>query len=265
MNVEKVKKNSTEIGKVITKGVLSQIPVVGGIISEIWGYIDSKVLENRINIIEEEIKKQDLTDKLFNDFIEQLNEHKYYFVRNNFKYFFLNCIPESARELCQSIIKYIKNDDEELQEEICETLQQLNIHDINFIDIINEYLKSGLRNEHTRMINELEYSLNEGKNDEYHDRNVIYSTNTIFIKDLNEFLKFKDWSIFSMLNSEFTINGEKTLNILYFAKSTIKLQNIGLLQTDFIITMGTSAINNIDRIHITLLGQKVLECFKANR
>ena len=30
-----------------------------------------------------------------------------------------------------------------------------------------------------------------------------------------------------MLNSEFTINGEITLNILYFAKSIIKLQNMG--------------------------------------
>lgn len=258
-----VKKKSNEIGKAVIKGIVSEVPLVGGIVSEIWGYIESKAIENRIDLIEEEIKKQNLTNDIFKEFIEKLDEHKYYFVRNNFKYYFLNCIPESTRELCQSIIKYIKSEDDELQEEICETIQQLNVHDINFIEILNAYLTEGIKDEYTRMKNELESSLNDEKS-KYHDRNIIYSNYTVFMKDINNFLKFKEWSLVDMLNGEFTKNENKTLDVLYFGKSIIKLQNMGLLQTDFVVTMGTASVNNIDRIHVTLLGQKVLECFANN-
>ncbi|MBQ7668929.1 MAG: hypothetical protein IJS47_06345 [Clostridia bacterium] len=64
-----------------------------------------------------------------------------------------------------------------------------------------------------------------------------------------------------MLNSEYKISGKSTFDIMYLGLSIIKLERLGILQTEFLLTLGTSSPNNIDRIHITLLGQKILECF----
>ena len=48
-------------------------------------------------------------------------------------------------------------------------------------------------------------------------------------------------------------------DLSFFGRSILKLQGLGVLQTDFKTTMGTSSINNLDRIHITLTGQEILK------
>ncbi|KPU46022.1 hypothetical protein OXPF_05020 [Oxobacter pfennigii] len=56
--------------------------------------------------------------------------------------------------------------------------------------------------------------------------------------------------------------GATSLKWTYMAKSILKLESLGVLQLDFMMTTGTSSPNNIERFHITLFGQKILGYIK---
>lgn len=98
------------------------------------------------------------------------------------------------------------------------------------------------------------------------DRNIIYQDgNTIRWSDFSTFLfgsDIKDMG--QLLNRQCiaqTNEGEEifTIEPAFIARSIIKLQSLGVLQYDFITTLGNTSPNNIDRFHITFFGQKVLE------
>lgn len=100
------------------------------------------------------------------------------------------------------------------------------------------------------------------------DRNIIYPEGkTIFGESFASFLGLSSdiGSMGHLLNSalvpvtEKGERGENTISYSYIARSIIKLQSLGVLQCDFITTLGTSSINHIDRFHITFFGQKLLE------
>lgn len=63
---------------------------------------------------------------------------------------------------------------------------------------------------------------------------------------------------FATKDSDVNFN-EEIIDFAYLAKSIIKLQNLGVLQCDFVPTIGTSSLNHIDRFYITFFGQKLLE------
>lgn len=98
------------------------------------------------------------------------------------------------------------------------------------------------------------------------DRNIIYQDgNTIHWSDFSTFLfgsEIKDMG--QLLNRRCiaqTEGGEEIFTIApsFIARSIIKLQSLGVLQYDFITTLGNTSPNNIDRFHITFFGQKILE------
>ena len=63
-----------------------------------------------------------------------------------------------------------------------------------------------------------------------------------------------------------TEEGERipTMGPATIARSIIKLHTLGVLQYDFVTTVGITSPNYIDRFHITLFGQKVLEYIDIN-
>lgn len=100
------------------------------------------------------------------------------------------------------------------------------------------------------------------------DRNIIFSNrNTILWKDLLAYIHLPDTinDMGFLLNKEleYTIQDdgthESTIMFAYLARSIIKLQYLGVLQFDFVTTLGTTSPNFIDRLHITFFGQKLLE------
>ena len=54
-------------------------------------------------------------------------------------------------------------------------------------------------------------------------------------------------------------NGEEVYDWAYLIRSMLKFQSNGVIQLEFISSLGTISQNNIDRFHITLFGQKLLE------
>ena len=45
----------------------------------------------------------------------------------------------------------------------------------------------------------------------------------------------------------------------YLVKSFLKLEKLGIIQMDYINTPGTISSLNVERFHITLFGEKLLE------
>ena len=105
------------------------------------------------------------------------------------------------------------------------------------------------------------------------DRNVVYPKGgTVFWSELASFIGLPpNLSYMGQLlnkslikvNEEGEELGEFT-DFSYIARSIVKLQSLGVIECDIIMTLGTTSINNIDRFHITLFGQKVLEYIDIN-
>ena len=57
-------------------------------------------------------------------------------------------------------------------------------------------------------------------------------------------------------------NSKPIFYLSFLGRSIVKLQSLGVIQTDFVNTLGTISLNNIDRIHITVTGQEILKYIK---
>ena len=54
-------------------------------------------------------------------------------------------------------------------------------------------------------------------------------------------------------------DGSETMNWAYIVRSFVKLNNLGVIVSDYTTTVGTTSNLNIDRFHITLFGELILE------
>ena len=98
------------------------------------------------------------------------------------------------------------------------------------------------------------------------DRNIVYGMrNTIRWTDFSEFVFGTDVNDMGcLMNSEFVIKYDdgrevRTMDPAFIARSIVKLQSLGVLQYDFLTTLGTTSSTHIDRLHLTFFGQKLLE------
>jgi len=76
-----------ELYKAILKGALGNIPIVGGVVVELWNYLDSHLIVRRLNALEETISQQHVNITDFQNGLLGLatDEHKFYAVRNHLK------------------------------------------------------------------------------------------------------------------------------------------------------------------------------------
>lgn len=239
------------------------IPVIASVSNELFGYFDSKSTEKRLTLLQEEVQRQKIEIEQFKEMIALLDEHAQYVVRNNIKNFCLEALPETTVAYAKCIIAYIKKEKQELDEEICEILQSCNANDIQILSLIKEYLKEGSRTEYTKKQEEVAIAIREQREGvkKWYDRNVIYDENTIFWKDIMEsFCLIGADDMGRLLNQAGKkANGEEALDWAYLIRSVIKLHSLGVLQVEFVSTLGVVSQNNIERIHITLFGQRLLE------
>ena len=56
--------------------------------------------------------------------------------------------------------------------------------------------------------------------------------------------------------------GKKPKKWAYIGKSFVKLQNLGILELDYINTIGNISSLNVERFHITLFGNELLKYIK---
>ena len=98
------------------------------------------------------------------------------------------------------------------------------------------------------------------------DRDIKFGKNTIMWNQIALRLRAEGsntdriLSLVDYLNLNAWDKNSKPLHDLsYLGRSLIKLQALGVIQTDFISTLGTTSLNNINRIHITVTGQEILK------
>jgi superfamily I DNA and RNA helicase len=138
--------DATEIAKAVIKGAISNVPIVGSVITEIMGYLDSKYISERLEKLERTVRSLDI---LVTDFTERLydlehDEHKYYVVRNNLKFLCLTALPETVDSFNKALIEVIMSDRPTMAEYACEIIKQLNADDISVLETIKEYQISQL-------------------------------------------------------------------------------------------------------------------------
>lgn len=139
---------TTEIAKAVIKGAISNIPIVGSVISEIIGYLDSKYINERLEKLEATVKNlgirvSDFADKMY---ALENDEHKYFVVRNNLKFLCLSALPETVDAFNRALIDLIMTENPSMAEYACEIIKQLNADDIYLLKTIREYQQySGLQ------------------------------------------------------------------------------------------------------------------------
>lgn len=96
------------------------------------------------------------------------------------------------------------------------------------------------------------------------NRNVVIdSSNTIFWKDFEKYYELQAGEMgFVLLGQTTDEEGNKSKEWAYIGKSFIKLQNLGILELDYINTTGNINSLNVERFHITLFGNELLKYIK---
>ena len=96
------------------------------------------------------------------------------------------------------------------------------------------------------------------------NRNVVIdSSNTIFWKDFDKYYELQAGEMgFVLLGQTTDEEGNKSKEWAYIGKSFIKLQNLGILELDYINTTGNINSLNVERFHITLFGNELLKYIK---
>lgn len=100
----------------------------------------------------------------------------------------------------------------------------------------------------------------------FSDRDMRIGNKTIFWKDFSEYYNIKVGEMgYMILDKGINENGEKTMNWAFYVRSFIKLDRLGVLQLDYYSTLGTVNSLNIERFHVTLFGEKLLEYISPNK
>lgn len=275
-----------------TSNVLSLInPIFAGItivtfaIKQIINYTSSDDIIKRMKKIEKQLQKKKITIEEFKFKILQLSEHDTYITRNNLINILLNCIPETIDIYISIWIDFIMNEKNSEHEELCEILKDLNKNDLLLLEMIKKFIKYGekryyITSEISRNIR-IEQETEENKKiKEYNkttkgikkldinfsDRDMRIGERTIFWKDFSNYYNVRVSEMgYMILEKGINEKGEETMNWAYYARSFIKLDRLGIIQLDYIDTLGTINSLNIDRFHITLFGEKLLEYIPLKR
>lgn len=255
------------------------IPVIASVSNELCAYFDAKSVEKRLLEFQNKIEEQSITIDTLKNAIDNLNEHSQYVFRNNIKHLCLSALPETVEVLIDSLISFLMNDRQEMDEEICEIVCACNANDIELLRLIKRYMKEGTRTYYQKMIEKFKEDIQEKQkqpdiNDgsmggmtkaysprRWYDRNIIYGENTIFWEDFTKFFNLVNINDMGRMLNEAgqTENGVEVFDWAFLGRSLIKFQSRGVVQLEFVSSLGTISQNNIDRFHITMFGQRLLE------
>ena len=256
----------------------SLIPIFVYAINWTFGLASPEYIEKRLNKINERLIKRKLSIEEFKNEILKLSEHNEYIVLNHLRNILLVTIPESVDIYIELIIDFIMKKEYEEKETLCEIVNMLNKKDIQLLKMIREYRDNGDREYFNKNTEKAEKEKIENeKIDEYNnkpnrglsklkwvDRNVVINDlNTIFWKDFEKYYELQSGEMgFILLGETIDEQSNKSKEWAYIGKSIIKLQNLGILELDYINTPGNINSLNVERFHITLFGVELLKYIK---
>ena len=133
--------NARGIAKAALVGGISEIPIIGGVIAELVGYMDSRHVEKRISDLERAVREFGITIDAFTEKLYALesDEHKYFVVRNNLKHLCTSALPETVDALNKALIEIVMSENPSMAEYACEIIRQLNADDILLLKLIKQY------------------------------------------------------------------------------------------------------------------------------
>lgn len=252
--------------KSIVKSCLSLVPYIGGVINEVISYYDSKYLEMRLQKLENSIYTLGCSVEKFEEKINGLDEHQYYCTRNNIRHLLTVALPETTDLLCHEIVKYVIGTTYDVEEVLCETIQELNAKDIDFLKHINWFKR--------KYADRLSAQYHSSKNPNINafglkERNQCYEGSTITWEDFCQLgyrsgkdikaVPFEALMIIDFEHEELLGKPVDATKYPFFASSLLKMQRLGIIMTEFKTTLGTTNPSNIDRLHITAFGHKLLQ------
>ena len=252
------------------------IPIIASVNNELCSYYDSKSVEKRLLEFQRKVEEQSITIDDLRDKINSLDEHSQYVFRNNIKHLCLSALPETTDAFINCLIAYLVDENQQMDEEICEIICSCNANDIRLLQLIKQYIGEGSRTHFDEMLKKAEDDFKQSQAEsesgehtgikaytsrKWYDRNVIYGENTVFWKDFTKFFKLINVNdmglILNVLGKD--EEGAEIYEWAYLIRSILKLQSKGVVELEFVSSLGTISQNNIDRFHITLFGQKLLE------
>ncbi len=255
------------------------IPIVASVCNELCTFFDAKSVERRLLEFQKKMEEQEIAIQELQNNIDLLKEHAQYVFRNNIKHLCLEALPETTELLIDCLISYLMNDKQDMDEELCEIVCSFNANDIELLKIIKQYMEEGGRVYHQQMIDKHYSDIKEMqaqpqiKHQESHtvkkgyiphkwyDRNIIYGVNTIFWKDFTDFCGLTNiYDIGRILNEAGkNEDGLEVYDWAFLICALLKMQSKGVAQLEFVASSGVISQNNIERFHITLFGQSLLE------
>ena len=273
-----------ETGEVINigAGILSSvnpafslIPLFIYAINWTFGLSSPEYIVKRLNKINEKLIKRKIDIEDFKNEILSLSEHNEYIVLNHLRNILLTAIPENVDIYIELLIDFIMKKEYDVKETLCEIVNMLNKKDIQLLHMIKEYRSNGNRENYDK---NTERALKEKIDNEEIDKNnrtpklglkkinwanrnvVIDSSNTIFWRDFEKYYELQAGEMgFILLGQTIDEEGNETKEWAYIGKSFIKLQNLGILELDYINTIGNINSLNVERFHITLFGDELLK------
>lgn len=265
---------------------IAAIPYAGGAINEIINCVQKDKLEKRIIDIEKNIKdyiiSQDMSFEDFIDISKRLDEHDYYVVRNTFKHLLLSAQPDSVEPLCRAMVDYSLKIDQDSNQIACEIMCELNSNDIKVIKKIKRIVES---DEHIRKMKELvskirsEKETTEKKENkrreeektnpqkisripEWQYRNIVYGKHTVLWEDFGDLVVDGEnnpilLKAYMALNTDVKKDKQKDVGPALEVVSIIKMEKLGIIETEYEPLSGSTTLLNYTRFHVTLLGQKL--------
>lgn len=251
---------------------LLAVPVIASVVNEIGAFFDAASIERRLHELEVKLNEQTVSVDRLQERLECLDEYGRYVFRNNLKHLCLTALPETTDTLINSMIAYLMEDAQEMDEEICEIVSACNANDIRFLKRLKQFLEKGERTQQNQKYIEAQQNAAQShENDSvgggfftptrWQDRNVIYGENTIFWKDFTKFFNMINIDDMGRILNQTAVDrdGNENMEWAYLMRSLLKFQNLGVVQVEFRATVGTISANHVERFHITLFGQRLLK------
>lgn len=229
----------------------------------------------RLNKINEKLIKRKISIDDFKNEVLNLSEHNEYIVLNHLRNILLTAIPETVDIYIELIIDFIVKKEYDEKETLCEIVNLLNKKDIQLLHMIEEYRDNGDREYYDKNTEKAQKEKIENEKKDrsdktpylglkkirWVDRNVVIdNSSTIFWKDFEKYYELQTGEMgFILLGETMDEEGNKSKEWAYLGKSFIKLQNLGILELDYINTTGNINSLNVERFHITLFGNELLK------
>lgn len=251
------------------------IPIFVYAVNWTFGLASPEYIIKRLNKINEKLIKRKISIDDFKNEVLNLSEHNEYIVLNHLRNILLTAIPETVDIYIELIIDFIMKKEYDDKETLCEIVNLLNKKDIQLLHMIEEYRNNGDREYYDKNTEKAQKEKIENEKKDrsdktpylglkkirWVDRNVVIdNSSTIFWKDFEKYYELQTGEMgFILLGETMDEEGNKSKKWAYLGKSFIKLQNLGILELDYINTTGNINSLNVERFHITLFGNELLK------